>query len=81
MNIENDPSVVVASTICVSEGLRPYRYVVRHLPGEVQPWVCHRENFVFEGETARHESFYWGHYFDSQEEALEDFQERKRESR
>ncbi len=72
--IENHPSILQHSPIQIQEGLQPYRFVLRHLPGEFQPFVTHRENMKLEGGTWKHRDFYWGHYFSEQKEAEEDFQ-------
>ena len=73
----NDPSILNYTFIKVSEGLRPHRVVLRHLPDEVQPYVVHMENMnLVEDDTYGHDTFYWGHYFDSLEDAEKGFEER-----
>jgi hypothetical protein len=76
MNIKNDPSVLLHSPIQIQEGLRPYRFVLRHEPGQFQPFISHRENLKLVGDTWVHEDFYWGHYFSSKDEAEKDFRDR-----
>jgi hypothetical protein len=77
VKIENDESIVMSTPIHIEEGLMPYRYVLRHVPDEVQSWVSHRENMKFEDGVWKHLDFYWGHYFFEKKDAEEDFRTRK----
>jgi len=74
--IKNDPSILQHSPIQIQEGLQPYRFVLRHVPGEFQPFVTHRENMKLESGVWIHSEFYWGHYFSSKEDAVKDFNKR-----
>jgi len=57
---------------------KPYRWtdkdqscevVLRHLPQSAEPYVTH----VYDSNK---DSYFWGHYFSTLEEGLEDFQDR-----
>lgn len=47
-----------------------------HKPGE---WVTHMENLQDNGEPKGQRDFYWGHYFESHSEALQDYVARCRQ--
>jgi len=85
MKVLQERSIVRATAVKVADGLVPHRVVMRHDPESVQPWTTHEETMKFEpdpdnpseGVKLVHGSFYWGHYFDTEAEAVKDFEERK----
>ena len=77
MKIKNEKTVLYGTSLKVSNGTKPHRIVIRHLPNEYKPYVTHMENMKLEDlETFVHEFFYSGHYFSSMEDAVQDFKER-----
>lgn len=74
MKVINDTSIIGSGPILIKNGYVPYRYVLRHLPEEVSPYVIHRENVKLRDmETWEHNNFYEGRYFADREEAEEEF--------
>ena len=77
MKIKDHPTIVWASAVVISQGTKPHRVVLRHVPESHDPWVTHMENLkIVDAETLEHESFYWGHYFEEKEHAEADFHAR-----
>lgn len=58
---EDHPSILDASRVIIERGKQPYRIVVRK--NSETEYVTHQESVVLDGDTWRHGSFYWGHYF------------------
>ena len=83
IKIIDEPSILQATAIKVSEGLQPNRLVLRKVDGP-HPYSIHRENLSFQmnvfGEpqvlTWVHREFYWGNYFKTLGEAKQAFYER-----
>lgn len=82
IKIIDEPSILQATAIKVSEGLQPNRLVLRKVDGP-HPFSIHRENLSYQmnvfGEpqvlTWVHREFYWGQYFTSLAHAKEAFYE------
>jgi hypothetical protein len=71
---ENDPTIMESSRVVIESGCTIRRVVLRQKDGE---YITHMENLSLEGDTFKHGSFYYGHYFDSNmTEALRDFHDR-----
>lgn len=78
MKIKNEESVMYGSAIKIADGTMPHRVVLRKVEDSYQPYVTHYENMRLEdgGNTWVHDSFYWGHYFSSKDDAVKDYEER-----
>jgi hypothetical protein len=77
MEVKRDESIHRATRVVVDTGLVPHRVVLRYVPDSVQPWVTHFEAMkVADEDTLVHAYWFQGHYFDTKEDALEDFNER-----
>ena len=78
MKIKNDPTIINWTPISIRDGELPYRIVVRNVGG-VKPYSCHYENMKLESSNNWvHESFYYGQYFQTEYEATEEFELRKK---
>lgn len=84
MKVTREGSIVRATSVKIDDGLVPHRLVMRHVPDSVQPWTTHEETMTLspdetseDGAMLVHRSFYWGHYFDTEAEAVADFDKRK----
>ncbi len=72
--VKNDPSILMASKVVWDEGVQPHRVVLRK---DGNTYVTHMENLAFLGDGFVHRDFYWGHYFEQdQEKAHADYLER-----
>lgn len=80
MRIKNDETVLCSTAIKIAEGMLPYRVVLRQVTDSYQPYITHMENMrLEEGNVWVHESYYWGHYFSTKEDAENDFKTRARD--
>lgn len=71
---ENDPSILASSKVVWDEGVQPHRVVLRKVGNE---YMTHMENLSFKDDGFVHRDFYWGHYFDGdQDKAHADYLER-----
>jgi hypothetical protein len=77
MKIENDDSIINWTPISIRDGELPYRIVVRKVEG-CKPFACYYENMRLEASNKFvHESFYYGIYCDTEEQATNEFEERR----
>ena len=67
---ENHPSILDASSIVIAAASQCHRMVVRKL-SEME-YVTHLETVSLDGDTWKHNSFMWGHYFNAASESKED---------
>jgi hypothetical protein len=75
MKVINHPTILMGKEIRVSDGTFPHRIVLRK--NENSEYTTHMENLVVQNNNEFvHDSFYWGHYFNSLDEAKRDFEER-----
>lgn len=82
MKIINEPSILNATSVKISNGCHPNRMVLRHVSDdEVMPYVVHRENLKVNGDFLIHRDFYSGQYFDNLKEAEEYFKQEARYER
>lgn len=82
MDVIDHPSISYRTRIVVDHGLVHHRLVLRYAEESVQPWVTCLENLKVtkineNGGVLEHDSFYWGEYFDTEEEAKDSFKRRK----
>jgi hypothetical protein len=71
---EDEPSIIAASKIVIDGGCMNRRVVLRKVGDE---YITHYENVMLDGDTWKHNGFYEGHYFKSQREAANDFEDRR----
>ena len=77
MKIENDASIINWTPISIRNDELPYRIVIRKVEG-CKPFACYYEKMRLEaGNKFVHESFYYGSYFDNEEQATNEFEERR----
>jgi len=77
MKVENDSSIINWTPITIKDGDLPYRIVVRKVEG-CKPFACYYENMRLEASNNWvHQSYYYGSYFDTEEQATNEFELRR----
>ena len=74
MKIINDSSIIDCTPIYIYNGSMPFRYVLRHVPNQVQPYVTHQQIMKFVDGVWDHDEYCHGHYFSDLDRAKQDYE-------